>query len=337
MAFVNKKFSMETIHPSLPKYLQNFEVSEECNDLISSLPKDRGWVVPIMYQYQGFWHHTWQLQGVLAFQKHFLAQDTDILLVTAPKSGTTWLKAISFAIINRIQYPIASKNHPLLKNNSHVVVPFVEQLYADDNSNPDFSETPPRLFATHVPYVSLPESIHNSKVKIVYMCRNPKDLFISAFHFTNKLRPEHMGTNSMEEMFDLFCKGVFLYGPYWDHVLGFWNESLKRPKEVLFLKYEEMKEQPTTQVRKLAEFYGCPFTPEEEKEGIVDAILGLCSFESLSNMEVNKKGYLPTGEMKQAYFRKGEVGDWKNHLTAEMAEKLDMITECKFQGSGLKF
>ncbi|KAL7597245.1 hypothetical protein Lser_V15G29422 [Lactuca serriola] len=142
MAFVNKKFSMETIHPSLPKYLQNFEVSEECNDLISSLPKDRGWVVPIMYQYQGFWHHTWQLQGVLAFQKHFLAQDTDILLVTAPKSGTTWLKAISFAIINRIQYPIASKNHPLLKNNSHVVVPFVEQLYADDNSNPDFSETP---------------------------------------------------------------------------------------------------------------------------------------------------------------------------------------------------
>lgn len=146
-----------------------------------------------------------------------------------------------------------------------------------------------------------------------------------------------MGKNSMEDMFDLFCKGVFLYGPYWDHVLAYWNEALRRPKEVLFLKYEEMKEQPGTQVRKVAEFYGCPFTFEEEKEGIVDAILGLCSFERLSNLEVNKEGYLPTGEMKQAYFRKGEIGDWKNYLTAEMAEELDMITEHKFQGSGLTF
>lgn len=327
---------METSQPSLPKYLQDPQVSPKCKDLISTLPKDRGWVLPVMYNYQGFWHNIWQLQGVLSFQEHFHAQNTDIFVVTAPKSGTTWLKAISFAILNRTSYPISSGDHPLLKNNSHELVPFVDQIYAD-NPNPDFSSTPPRLFATHVSYVSLPESVHNSKCKIVYMCRNPKDLFVSAFHFTNKLRLEHMGANSIEEVFDLFCKGVFLYGPYWDQVLGYWNESLQRPKEVLFLKYEDMKDQPGTHVRKLAEFYGCPFTPEEEKEGIVDAILGLCSFETLSNLQVNKKGTLATGLSNQAFFRRGEIGDWKSHLTAEMVEQLDKITEHKFHGSGLKF
>ena len=106
---------------------------------------------------------------------------------------------------------------------------------------------------------------------------------------------------------------------------------------MLFLTYEEMKEQPDILVRKLAEFYGCPFTREEEKVGIVKSVLDLCSFESLSNLEVNKEGHLPTGEMKQAYFRKGEVGDWKNHLSARRAEQLDMITKHKFKGSGLKF
>ncbi|GKC57169.1 cytosolic sulfotransferase 12-like protein [Tanacetum coccineum] len=322
---------------SIPKYLQDIQISQECKDLISSLPKDRGWVLPIMYQYQGFWHNTWQLQGVLSFQKHFHVRDTDILIVTAPKSGTTWLKAISYAIINRTRYPIKSRNHPLLINNSHELVSFVDHVYVD-NPNPDFSMMcDPRLFATHLPYVSLPESVHNSKCKIVYMCRDPKDLFVSAFHFTNKLRPQHLGTNSIEEMFNLFCKGVFLYGPTWDHVLGFWHESLKRPEEVLFLKYEEMKEQPHTQVRKLAEFFGCPFTSQEEKEGIVDTILTLCSFEKLSNLDVNKEGCLPTGTMKHAYFRRGEVGDWKNHLTVEMAQELDTITEHKFHGSGLEF
>ncbi|KAL4568497.1 hypothetical protein LXL04_024110 [Taraxacum kok-saghyz] len=328
---------METTQPTLPKDLQNSQVSQEFKDLTSSLPKNRGWVVPVVHQYQGFWHYDWQLQGVLSYQKHFQAQDTDILLVTTPKSGTTWLKAISFAITNRIQYHVASRDHPLIKNNPHVLVPFVEYVYAD-NPIPDFSAIPsPRLFATHVPYVSLPDSVHNSNCKLVYMCRNPKDLFVSLFHFANKLRPQHMGANSMEEVFELFCEGVSVYGPYWEHVLGFWNESLRRPKEVLFLKYEDMKAQPGIQVRKLAEFYGCPFTAEEEKEGIVESVLKLCSFESLSNLEVNKEGYLPTGQMNKAFFRKGEVGDWKNHLTAEMAERLDMITEHKFEGSGLKF
>ncbi|KAK8684778.1 hypothetical protein V6N13_040794 [Hibiscus sabdariffa] len=31
------------------------------------------------------------------------------------------------------------------------------------------------------------------------------------------------------------------------------------------------------------------------------------------------------------FFRKGEVGDWVNHLSPQMAEKLDQITEQKFQ------
>jgi hypothetical protein len=38
-----------------------------------------------------------------------------------------------------------------------------------------------------------------------------------------------------------------------------------------------------------------------------------------------------------SYFRAGKVGDWKTHLTEEMAKKVDCIVEEKLRGSGLTF
>ncbi|CAL5430759.1 unnamed protein product [Camellia sinensis] len=326
---------------SPPKYLQEDDITQECRELLSSLPKEKGWVASHLYQYQGFWHPSRQLQGVLSCQKGFQAQDTDILLVTTPKSGTTWLKAILFALVNRAQYPndiTSQQQHPLHANNPHDLVPFLElKLYAD-NHVPDLTSfTSPRLFSTHLPPLSLPESIKCSACKLVYLCRNPKDTFVSLWHFTNKLRPKDIGTNSLEDTFDRFCRGVSLYGPFWDHVLGYWKESLENPGKILFLKYEEMKEKPDEHLRRTAQFLGYPFSPEEEKLGLVDEILGLCSFDTLSKLEVNKSGKLLSGEENKTFFRRGEVGDWKNFLSAEMEDRLDQISEQKLYKFGLKF
>ena len=63
----------------------------------------------------------------------------------------------------------------------------------------------------------------------------------------------------------------------------------------------------------------------------------LCSFDNLSNLDVNKNGKSVIGAENNAYFRRGQVGDWKNYLSAEMIEKLDRITEEKFHGTGLGF
>ncbi|KAH7569951.1 hypothetical protein ACOSP7_017844 [Xanthoceras sorbifolium] len=323
---------------SLPKYLQEDDMTQERKDFVSSLPIEKGWVANHLHQYQGFWHTTRQLHGVLTCQKHFQAQDSDILLVTNPKSGTTWLKALTFALVNRLDYVDHPENHPLLKNNPHELVPFLEVKLYIENQVPDLTTlTSPRIFSSHLPYVSLPKSVSDSACKLVYLCRNPKDTFVSLWHFTNNLRLKEKGANSLEEAFEKFCRGVSLSGPYWDHVLDYWKASLERPERVLFLKFEELKQEPALHLRRLAEFLGCPFSPEEEASGLVDSILKLCSFDNLSNLEVNKTGILSSGEEYKAFFRRGEVGDWKNHLTSEMIQRMDKITEEKMQASGLKF
>ncbi|OVA05711.1 Sulfotransferase domain [Macleaya cordata] len=275
---------------------------------------------------------------------NFQAWDTDLILATLPRSGTLWLKSLSFATINRTRYPTSSKEHPLLTTSPHDLVPFLEfkHLYGS-NSFPDFTKfQSPRVLAVHVPYHSLAESIKNTpNCKIVYLCRNPKDNFISIWQFQNRLKaaknvndPEPL---PIEEALDLFCHGVSLYGPFWDHLLGYWKESLEKPEKVLFLKYEDMMKDPKPHLKRLAEFSGYPFSLEEENEGVLDEILGLSSFDLLKNLDVNKDGITGFNVQNKIFFRKGEVGDWKNHLTPLMAERVDRLIEEKLHGSGLVF
>jgi hypothetical protein len=179
------------------------------------------------------------------------------------------LKAISFALLNRVRYPLDIQQHPLLTINPHVLVPFLEVDLYNKKEVPDLTSfISLRLFSTHLPYSMLPISAKNSTWKIVYLSRNPKDTFVSFWHFSNKLRTTSIGIHSLEDSFDMFCRGVSSFGPYWDHVLGYWKKSLEKPQKVLFLKYEEMKEQPIPNLRRLAEFLGCPFSPEEKAKVI---------------------------------------------------------------------
>ncbi|XP_061997771.1 cytosolic sulfotransferase 15-like [Rosa rugosa] len=311
------------------------KLSDECKALLLSLPKEKGWRTLHQYRFQGFWCQSAEIQSIMAFQNHFQANDSDVVLATIPKSGTTWLKALAFAIVNRHRFSI--KSHPLLTSNPHHLVPFLEyNLYAN-NQLPDLSNFPePRLFGTHIPYPSL-GTIKKSNCKIVYICRNPFDTFVSSWHFVNKGKPQSETPMSLEEAFDLYCKGIVGFGPFWEHMLGYWKESLNRPDKVMFLKYEDMKEDGALHLKTLAKFLEYPFTLEEERNGVIQDIEKLCSFETMKKLEVNKSGMFVKNFENKSLFRKAEVGDWVNYLSPKMAERLSKVIEERLGGSGLKF
>ncbi|PSS24510.1 Cytosolic sulfotransferase [Actinidia chinensis var. chinensis] len=265
-------------------------------------------------------------------------QETDLILATYPKSGTTWLKALIFAIVTRTTYPLTE--NPLLFNSPHELVPFLEFGLYHNNPSPDLEGIPkPRIFSTHMPYTALPTSIFDSKCRVVYICRNPWDQLVSFWHFSTSAakRWSTEYSISLDETLDMFCRGVISFGPFWDHVLGYWKASQGMPNKVLFLKYEDLKEDIMGQTKLLAQFLGFPFSVEEEGGGVVEEVSRLCSFENLKELEVNKTGKLSSGRDKSAFFRKAEVGDWSNYLTPPMAEKMKKLIQEKFEGSGLMF
>ncbi|XP_028803530.1 cytosolic sulfotransferase 15-like [Neltuma alba] len=217
----------------------NEGLSQECRDLIATLPAEPDWFTQKLYQYKGLWLFKRIVQAVLNCQHHFQGRDSDVLLITSPKSGTTWLKALTFAIINRKSHDPnptrISSTHPLLTANPHILVRTLEISLYNGHAEPDLSLfSSPRLFASHLPYVLLPESIKSSRRKKVYLCRNPKDIFISYWHFMNTLRREIQENNMMENFFKQFCRGVNLYGPFWDHMLGYYKKSLEDPNKIMF-------------------------------------------------------------------------------------------------------
>ncbi|KAI3855562.1 hypothetical protein MKX03_006600 [Papaver bracteatum] len=316
--------------------------SDQKQLILANFPKQSWGVGDDLYQYEGFWCPPDRLKSLISIQREFEPLDTDLILATLPKSGTIWLKAMAYAIVYRGRFSPSSKTHPLLTTLSHILVPFIEyyqtyhnyKSFSDFNSN--YQSQTSRLLSTHVPFTSLPESIKKT-TKIVYLCRNPKDNFISLWKYLNKRRSNGSDPFPLEKAFDLFCNGVSLFGPFWDHMLGYWKQSLQNPQRVLFLKYEDLKREPRTHLKTLAEFLGYPFSLEDEESGVVEEILSLCNFEFMKNLDVNKNGSNPLNFGNSVFFRKAQVGDWKNHLTPSMAQRIDRLSEEKLHGSGLVF
>ncbi|GJN11080.1 hypothetical protein PR202_ga29246 [Eleusine coracana subsp. coracana] len=291
-----------------------------------------------LQRYQGTWVLESWVPGIMAIQRSFVPRRGDVVLGSPPKCGTTWLKALAFANMSRAAYPPAHPEHPLLRLNPHDCVPFMELLFATGTRKESkMNALPsPRLMNTHMQHSILPASVttdQNLDCKIVYICREPKDMLVSLWHYTRRALPD---VSSFLDVFEPACEGKCLCGPIWDHVLGYWNASKASPEKVLFLRYEDLLSDPVENVRKLARFVGQPFSVSEEEAGVLMDIVRLCSFDKLKNLEVNSAD--PSSDFANDwYFRKGEVGDWANHMTPDMARRLDAIVEEKLSGSGLSF
>ncbi|KAG8373655.1 hypothetical protein BUALT_Bualt11G0046800 [Buddleja alternifolia] len=289
-----------------------------------------------LVKYDGFWFPVRVFRAILSTQKYFKAKHTDIILSTLPKSGTTWLKALTFAIVNRHLYP--TDQSPLLTSNPHKLVHNFEYGVYLMQENPDLEQIPnPRIFSTHMPFNVIPDSICKSECKIIYICRNPLDQFTSFWNFLLKNDVgKDVDPSAIDVAFGMFCKGYFSFGPFWDHMLGYWNAHMNNSHKVLFLKYEDLKEDTTFYIKKIAEFIGFPFTLEEERHGVIKQISSLCSFENLSDLDVNKTGNTSIFK-NSSFFRKGEIGDWINYLTPQMSERMKELMKSKLEASGLKF
>ncbi|KAH9723018.1 cytosolic sulfotransferase 15 [Citrus sinensis] len=262
------------------------EKAKEDQELfLTQLPKVKICTGFDLFQYQAFWCPSIAINGVISFQKHFQAEESDIILVPYRKSGTAWLKTLTFSIVNRSRYAI--ENSPLL--------------------------TP----------------------LIILYLSNPLDQFISEWQFIARRNNSHL---DLDEAFERTCKGIQSFGPFWDHVLGYWKANKEQSDKILFLKYEDLKEDGTFYIKRMADFLGCPFSEDEVTQGVVQEIAKLCSLDNIKNLEVIKSGSVnATGTKNSLFLRKGEVGDWKNYLTPSMSQRLQKIVEEKFVGSGLTF
>ncbi len=250
----------------------------------------------------------------------FETRPGDVFLVAYPKSGTHWLTYITDQI---------AKNPIILNKEEYVAIgtiPFLERTLPEQ-----LEVLPsPRYMYTHLPYHLVPCS-REHKVKYVVIARNPRDVAVSQFNFMRNMKiVDFNGT--WNEFLSLFMRGTGFGGSYFEWVLEWWEHQ--EDNNVLFLKYEDLKKEPTKQIGILANFLGYQLFQEELEE-----IAEKCTFKTMKangvgSIEENKISLLREGK---SFYRKGIVGDWQNYFSEEQLEKFNRWCNSHLEGTRLEF
>lgn len=113
---------------------------------------------------------------------------------------------------------------------------------------------------------------------------------------------------------------------------------MRNDPNVLFLKYEDMKRDLPSTIRKCAAFLNNGITlTQADVERMADH---LDVQKMQKNPAVNLEPFLGQEELEKKgvkFIRKGQIGDWKNYMTAELSARFDQWIEEKFSGTGLEF
>uniref|UniRef100_A0A8C4W771 Sulfotransferase n=1 Tax=Gopherus evgoodei TaxID=1825980 RepID=A0A8C4W771_9SAUR len=243
----------------------------------------------------------------LRFASSFQFRDTDVVIVTYPKSGTTWMQEILTLIHSKGDLEPA-KTIP-----NWARAPWLEHTYFKDM----LQETSrPRLITTHLPCQVLAPTLRKSKAKVIYMARNPKDVAVSFYHF-HKMAKFLPDPGSFEDFLVRFLEGTGeWYGSWFDHVKGWLSQ---RPRACW----------------RLADWLGCPLQPEESR-----AIQQHCSFSSMRENAMVNYTLIPCEIMDHSrgrFMRKGIVGDWRDHFTPVQNMRFHKIYQEEMQDSSLRF
>ncbi|XP_071975681.1 sulfotransferase 1 family member D1-like [Engystomops pustulosus] len=275
--------------------------------------------VPLMQPIAEYW------EKIETFQ----ARPDDLLIATYPKAGTTWMQEIVDCIMNDGDVE-RSRRAP-----THVRSPFLEIASPPPvpSGIDQLEVTPsPRLVKTHLPYELVPNSFWQQKCKTIYVARNAKDNAVSYYFFDlmNKTQP-HPGT--WEEYLPKYIRGDVPWGSWFDHVLGWWNAREKH--NILYVFYEDMKEDPKREIRKVMRFLG-----KDLPEDVVEKVYQHTSFNAMKENPMANYSSIPSNVIDQSvspFMRKGEVSDWMNHFSEAQNKMFDEEYQKRMAGSTLKF
>ncbi|GIY83586.1 sulfotransferase 1C4 [Caerostris darwini] len=157
---------------------------------------------------------------------NFKPKKGDIIIVTYPKCGTTWMQNLVLNILR--------KGEPFEKpSDFYFASPFLDQLGAEDSEKIMIR---PGCYKTHLP---LHKILLSDDAKYIYVARNPKDCCVSYYHHMKSLPGYQFADGTFEEFFDLFIKGEVESGNYLDHLLPWYN--MRNRPNVFFTTYEKMK------------------------------------------------------------------------------------------------
>lgn len=246
------------------------------------------------------------LRGREEYYKLVLA---DAVIVSFGKSGRTWLR-VMLSRFYQVRYGLGERN-----------------LIGFDNLHRKNSEIP-KLFFTHDNYIKDYTGHTDTKAdfypkKVVLLVRNPLDVAVSQFfQWKYRMRPGKKVLNQYPE----HGEDVDIYDFVMDQnaglpkiidYLNLWARESAQIRDLLVVRYEDMRNDPAAAMARITEFLGAAGTDAEIAEAVRFA-----SVDNMRNMETKRTFWLSGSRMvakdrsnPDSYkVRKAKVGGFRDYF-----------------------
>ncbi|MBN3320712.1 ST1S1 sulfotransferase, partial [Atractosteus spatula] len=296
----------------------------------------------------------------------FQARPDDILIATYPKAGTTWVSEL----VDQVYFGVSDPGRFSLP--VYERVPFLEICVPSLMTGTEAVEkmsSCPRLIKTHLPLQLVPPSFweQNCRVMCVFsvyrvcsvcsfslqvmcgcsVCTGCVECLLSLYRrcvcdvcvqcvqavlTVFSLSTGDVCVQCVQGVLSVFSFSTVVFGSWYDHVTGWWERRQTHPR-LLYLFYEDLKEDLPRELDRLCAFLGVPLSERDRQ-----SVLGAVGFETMRSQ--SQKFFSISGLMDQSispFMRKGMVGDWKNHFTVAQSEAFDEDYRRKMKDSTLSF
>lgn len=262
-----------------------------------------------------------------------------VWLASYPKSGNTWMRALLAALEHgevgldtTIRGSmIASARGPLERMTGLVssemrddeiarLRPLVDEQLEMANSTSDSRSRPRKIHdALFVKEGGPPIVSPRATAAAIYLIRDPRDVAVSYAH--------HMGRPVEEVVKVMSDAGAHsnragtvtrqlpqILGTWSSHVEGWLDHQLF---PVLLVRYEDMIDDPVTQLARVTDLLNHNTTPDE-----LAAAVAASSFDNLQAQEATT-GFREAMSPDRPFFRQGMAGSWRKELPAELARIIE--------------
>ncbi|MFZ1008098.1 MAG: sulfotransferase domain-containing protein [Candidatus Sulfotelmatobacter sp.] len=232
----------------------------------------------------------------------------DVFLVSYPRSGNTWARFLIGNLIYQ-EEPVTFAN--------------IESRLPEIYFNPDriLRRLPrPRILKSH-------ECFQPQYHRIIYIVRDPRDVAVSFYHHNIKAGniPEDY---AIADFVPRFIDGEFdaKWGSWSDHVLS-WMLLRRKSPRFLMLRYESMKEQPETELARVADFLSnCSFRSVSSSSEKLQRAVELSSSDRMRELEKQQASqWALTRETRsdKPFVRSATAGGWKTHLPEQSVAAIE--------------
>lgn len=226
---------------------------------------------------------------------------TDVFLVSYPKSGNTWAR---FLLGN-----ITSNQEGVSFRNIEDVIP---DIYVNTRRKL-LSMSDPRILKSH-------EAFDPRYPKVIYLVRDPRDVFISYYHHQIKFRKLPEGY-PLDRFLDLFLNGgLDEFGTWYENVSS-WTSARRGNSAFLLVKYEDLLRDPVTGLDSICEFLGLDVGGKRLEE-----VVELSSAQRMRSLEEREaRRWAPTKNSNKSmrFVRKAKSGGWREEVPVHLMHSLE--------------